>query len=371
MSVYEKIEKKVNSFLNALYLFRTEFGEKQAIKRKKSFVSDVNWTEEQKKEFKEYWIKNYGEEIPSDWHKMYQKISGVWNVDYFPEYLFSTKLEPLLNPKEYCKIFANKSILYSLYSDVEGIKIPKMIISNCFGNFFDTNLNPISKEKSVEILNNIGVVLFKATIDSSGGKSITIADFENGIDKKSGLSAKEIIANYKENFVVQEKIIPSDTLRLIYPNALSTFRIITYLTDDHIGHCPVAMRMGVGTMEVDNITSGGLCIGVDDNGQLGDFATNTRYGEGFDTRFSEHPNTKTKFSEIVIPQIPKMIELAKEMHKKTPQIGIISWDLSVDNNENVILIEANFYEQSAWFPQIINGKPLFGDDTKYMLNLIR
>ena len=66
-----------------------------------------------------------------------------------------------------------------------------------------------------------------------------------------------------------------------------------------------------------------------------------------------------------------MIELAKTMHCRTPQVGIISWDLSVDANGDIILIEANYFNQSAWFPQIINGEPLFGDDTPFMIGLLK
>ena len=124
-------------------------------------------------------------------------------------------------------------------------------------------------------------------------------------------------------------------------------------------------------MEVDNITSGGLCVGVRDDGTMRSFACNTRYGDGFDRHFNAHPDTGTVFENVTISQIPAMIAAAKRMHEKTPQVGMISWDLSLDDRGNIVLIEANFYDQSVWFPQMINGEPLFGEDTEYMLSRIR
>ena len=102
-----------------------------------------------------------------------------------------------------------------------------------------------------------------------------------------------------------------------------------------------------------------------------DFASNIGYGETFGVHYTEHPTTHVIFKGYVIPEVPKMIQVAKAMHRRTPQVGIISWDLSIDEKGRIILIEANYIDQSSQFPQIINGMPMFGDDTPYMLSLIK
>ncbi len=371
MGLYDHINQTLQRVGDGLYLERTKIGEKQAIRRKSDFIADVVWTDDQQQEFDAFWLEHYGQKIPNDWHRLYQKISGTFRVDYFPEFLYSTKLEPLINPRAYCNVFADKSLLYALYSDIPGVRCPTAFLVNSFGTWQDGNARIISEEKACELLSDIGECLFKATLASSGGKSISVADFCGGKDRRTGLTVRDFFRKYRQNFVVQEKIAPNAVLKQIYPDALSTFRVMTYLAGDHIGHCPPAMRMGVGGMEVDNITSGGLCVGVRDDGSMRSFACNTRYGEGFDRHFKAHPDTGTVFEQITVPQIPSMIAAAKRMHEKTPQVGMISWDLSLDEQGGIILIEANFYDQSVWFPQMINGEPLFGDDTDYMLFRIR
>ena len=66
-----------------------------------------------------------------------------------------------------------------------------------------------------------------------------------------------------------------------------------------------------------------------------------------------------------------MIEIAKQLHGSTPHLGIISWDLMVDELGEVVLVEGNYFGQSIWFPQIVHGEAIFGENTKYMINLLK
>lgn len=59
------------------------------------------------------------------------------------------------------------------------------------------------------------------------------------------------------------------------------------------------------------------------------------------------------------------------MHANLPFLGILSWDLSLDTEGAVVLIEVNTTGQSAWFCQMVNGESLFGENTGKMLQLIR
>lgn len=52
-------------------------------------------------------------------------------------------------------------------------------------------------------------------------------------------------------------------------------------------------------------------------------------------------------------------------------MGIISWDLTIDDSQQLTIIEMNTTGRSAWFNQFANGESLFGKDTAKMLQLIR
>lgn len=67
------------------------------------------------------------------------------------------------------------------------------------------------------------------------------------------------------------------------------------------------------------------------------------------------------FDGYQLPCVPKIVEEAKRMHVKLPHLRYISWDFTVDSEERIVLIEANLFGQSVWFPQIVSGKGLFDE----------
>lgn len=63
---------------------------------------------------------NYGRSVPTDWHRLYQSYTGVYNVDYFPEILFSTELEPITNPYREAEMLDDKNLLPILFGNMGG-----------------------------------------------------------------------------------------------------------------------------------------------------------------------------------------------------------------------------------------------------------
>ena len=371
MGLYKSVNSVISSVSRFLYLKRIKFGEMSYIKKKKRFYVTNFWSDEENKKYEDYWVKHYGKVFSKKWSLMYSKISGVFNESYIPQMLYTYRVEPTVNPIEYCNVLSNKNLLYTLYGSVEGVYIPKPFVMNNFGRFSDSNFKIISKEQAVTILNDVGSVLIKATVDSCGGRSVRIVKFTNGIDEKTGMTVGELFDEYGENFVVQELIRPSNELKKIGPTCLNTVRLITYIANDRVGHAPVSLRVGINGMIVDNMTSGGLCIGIEDDGKLHPKAYYLEFDDTFGNFLYEHPDTHVKFKDLTIPQIPEMIELGKKLHSMTPQVGVISWDMSVNCEGKIVLIEANFCDQSTDFPQMLTGRSIFGNDTPYFLNLIR
>ena len=192
----------------------------------------------------------------------------------------------------------------------------------------------------------------------------------NGKDVESGKDIEQILNKYKKNYIIQQIVKNSRVLNDLYLNSLNTFRIITYIVNGKINTAPVSLRIGAGDNKIDNIHKGGLVVGVNFDGTLKKYAYQLGYGDN-SVKFAEHPDTGVIFENYYVGDIQKMISAAVKLHEITPQLGIISWDLTFDENNNVVLIEANCKEQSVWFPQIVNECSLFGEDTQYMINKIR
>lgn len=370
----KKTLKKFEYFINGLplklYLFKIGYSEKNAIKKKISLYDCVQWSESRQKEFDDFWVENYGKKIKPYWNKLYESINGVYHYDYFPEILYSTELEPLLNPAEYCKVFSDKSITEIVYGKAQGVSFPKTLLVKCNGSYLDSERSILCYDDAIQSILNAGVCLIKPTVETGSGKGVKFLNIVNGKDIESGEKIKQVLNNYKKNFIIQQIVKNSNALNELYPDSLNTFRIITFIVNGRINTAPVSLRIGAGNNKVDNIHKGGLVVGVNFDGTLKKYAYQLGYGDN-SAKFSEHPDTGVVFDNYYVGNIQQMISVAVKLHEITPQLGIISWDLTFDENDNVVLIEANCKEQSVWFPQIINECPLFGEDTQYMINKIR
>ena len=169
-----------------------------------------------------------------------------------------------------------------------------------------------------------------------------------------------------ENFVVQEKIMPHESFSRIYTKSINTLRVITYFANNEIKVAPITMRIGQGGAKVDNAHAGGMFIAVNDEGKLAKEAFTE-----CQKRYTKHPDTGIIFEDYQLPYIEKVKKVAIELHKRLPMLEIISWDFTIDKDENIVLIEANMHSQSTWFPQMASGKALFGEDTAMILQNLK
>lgn len=342
-------------------------GENIAIIRKRKLYNQVKWSAEEKSQFDAFW-KKWG--VRPYWHKLYQSMNGVFDVRYFPEKLYSTKLESLLNPWIYSKVFNDKNMIECIWGDVDDIHIPKRFMSCINGCFFDSNNKCLSKHDYLGVLADVKDCVLKPTVDTSSGIGFRKLNIKNGMDLDSGESIASIINNAGKNFIIQEYIVNSSRIKALCPRSLNTIRITTYRTNSKINYVPLAFRVGIGDSNVDNIHAGGLGIGINTDGTLKDKAYQLGWGDSAKIFYS-HPLSGIVFKDYYIGDIQRLIKAAIRLHEKVPQLGIISWDLTFNDKDDVVLIEANCSGQGVWFPQVINGESLFGDDTEFFLKIAK
>lgn len=362
MSVVQICE---NCFIRASLLIRKRlvtYGERKNIKRKRKLIETVQLSETQKRQIDEFFLQNYGKKVPYDWHRLYQSYTGAFHFDYFPELLFSSKLEPMTNPYRTAELLGDKNILLQLFDDTDlrDLHLPQTHVSCVNGIMLNSEKQLITKSEAARILCK-GQYVIKKTIDTSSGRDVAII-------KDATIDETECILNqFGDNFIVQELIEQSKELSALNKSSVNTFRVISYICNSQVYVCPVALRMGRENADRDNIHYGGISIGVNCDGTLKKYAF-SEYGE----KFVEHPDSKIHFEGYCIPEAGDMIRrAAKKLHGRVPWLGIISWDLTIDKESKIVLIEMNTTGQSAWFCQMVNGEPLFGENTADILNMIR
>ena len=165
----------------------------------------------------------------------------------------------------------------------------------------------------------------------------------------------------KKDVIVQAVVKQHASLAALHKNSLNTIRIMTIILNDEVRVLSRIVRMGVNGNKVDNVSSGGLSCGMNSQGQLNEFAF---YDNGI--KASTHPQGAV-FKECKIENIDKCEELVKDLANRIIGFSkLVSWDMSISESGEPILIEANLYVGGLDFHQMNNG-PIFGDLTDDIL----
>lgn len=326
--------------------------------RRVAIWSTVQLTEEQKRQIDELFGKYYGKKVPYTWHRHFTAFTGHFDPCFIPETLFIPEFEYYMNSnREYIRVFSDKNILSMIASGI-GVRMPETMVSCANGILRNRNYEIIKWDEVIEEIPE-ETCFAKPTIDSDSGRGCMI------ISRKQ----PDMIAALKsmgENFVVQERIICSDSIRKIYPDSVNTFRVMTYLWDGKVQCAPVIMRIGRNGSFLDNAHAGGVFIAVNMDGTL----HSTAFTE-FNDQFTEHPDTHLQFDGYKVDSFPEVIKSAKKMHAAMPQLGVINWDFTIDKNETPVLIEANTSGGSIWLFQMAWGCGVFEGNTIDILEWLK
>lgn len=334
--------------------------------RRVEIWSQVELTKEQMAQIDAFYLENYGEKVPYTYHRHFTAFTGKFDVKYFPETMFIPEFERYMTlRKEYAKVFTDKNMLYML-ADGAGVKMPVTLYKSTAGILADGQNRRISEAQLLQGLCNAGEVFIKPTVDTSSGQGCLVADFNDGVDVRSGKTCQEILARMGRDYTVQERLKCHSSITKIYDCSVNTFRIITYRWKDQFIALPAIMRIGSGGSYLDNAHAGGMFIALDNDGTL----HKTAFTE-FKKEFTVHPDSGLTFEGYQIPLFPKALEAAIRLHETVPQIGSVNWDLTIDEAGEPILIEANMnngnHGGSIWLLEMAHGCGSFGEHTQEVL----
>lgn len=285
-------------------------------------------------------------------------------MNYFPELLYIPEFEHFMNYQtEYAHVFEN---VLPLIAKAVGVRMPERLYQcvSGYGTNPGNEHEPI--EAAAERLYDAGDLFFKPSVGTSSGVGCRLVHAADGMDTLTGEELADIFRGMGRDFVVQRRGRCHESLRRIYPEAVNTFRIMTYFWKGKVLHAPVIMRIGQGGRHLDNAHAGGMFIALDEDGSL----HTTAFTE-FKEQYEEHPDTHIRFDECKVALLPRVIETAERMHRSIPQLGVVNWDFTLDEDGTPLLIEANVLGGSIWLFEIAHGKSAFGSLTPEILRWLR
>lgn len=135
---------------------------------------------------------------------------------------------------------------------------------------------------------------------------------------------------------LEELVIQHEDFSRLCPASVNTIRVMTYYNHGEPRILWMGMRVGSGKSAVDNFSSGGMVVAIDqEKGCL--------KGDAIDkvsATYPVHPTTGVAFDGFAIPCFDQIEPLVLEAAKLEDKILVVGWDVAISEN-GPVLIEGN------------------------------
>ena len=329
------------------------------IKKMRSGGMYTKLSNEQKEEIQGYFNKYLGNKIKLNWHEYYYYVNKEFSPKYIPTYIYYGKIIPKLNDSKIGIVYSDKNMIGKLVG--ERVKYPNTYTKAINGVFYvDDKI--VSKEEAINACLDIKDGIIKHSIESAQGKSVLRFKSHKGLveGKDCPNTMKELFDSYKTNFVIQDAIQQHPEMAKLNPTSLNTIRVMTYWSKKGIVALYSVVRMGRLGSVVDNASAGGIYCGVNPDGTL--------KGEAYTLApLTVHKKTDNGIvlKDFKIPMYEEIKAKAVELHQQLPYSKFIGWDLCLDANNEIELVEINANCPGLF--QAATG-PAFGDYTEEILD---
>lgn len=355
----KNLEEEIIRCDKAREAFYSDFERRKRLDRKYVREGDIPLTEEEIKEIDEFWGK-YSfayPEIDYESFRTFKNRYGKFDVRHCPGNVknFFHSYDP-----DYVK-FQNKAMQDWMFPDMNQ---PEIVLRRMKGAVMDSEMNIITQEAGEQIIldymnkHNNGVV-FKRT-PGHGGKDVFVLDYKDASREKI---IRKLKLMRKEDFVVQALVKQSSFLAQLNEPSVNTIRISTWLDEEKCVPLAALIRVGQGNVRTDNWHTGGALIGVDiETGKLNseallnDLSRSPILANGFDL----------SKEELYVPNFEKIVKAVTKSHPRMPYIKVLSWDMTLDENNEPTMIECNFRGETQIHEMV--GGPFYGDYLQGMLD---
>lgn len=290
----------------------------------------------------DYAVEVLGHTHFAPWLYVYTAVSGRFKEGWVPENYYGSIVVPKLQGR------------YGRVADLRGLNAV-MLQSDAFpdllayanGIFFDTAYRFVSPDAVQNTLfKDHERVVFKLdhSLQGRGIHFFTRDSFSIETIERLG------------NGLFQSVVQPHRLFTEFAKHSVATLRITTVYKDNgEVSVRACHLRMGSGDeTHVQSKTE----IRVPINLESGAF-----YDVGYTAEYREtrsHPTSHVAFAGNEIPAFRTCVRTVTELHKKAPYARCIGWDVTVDREENVRLLEWNAEHNGIKFSEATQG-PCFAD----------
>lgn len=269
---------------------------------------DIKGLRDQKEYFETTVVADESERRPKE-------IYNPYNIVTYDKWLFSAYMESI-----------DPSLVVKTYYVIKDGKV-----------FIPSNTNKKLADILKEMENNSKLV-FKI-YDGLQGKGFFLVEKKNKevIINKGEVSKKEFEeAVNSKKYIVQDYFVQSKEMSEICSSSVNTLRIVTTKFNDEVQVFSSVLRIGGSNSNVtDNFASGGILIGIDENGNMMKYGYRKKL-----PRVIKHPDSEFEFEGKKVPMFKEACNLCKKMHEYYPGHLSLGWDIAV-GEDGLKIIEVN------------------------------
>lgn len=353
------IKKVVKTLIFQFIIFYNKYAlYRNILSKRRALEAQIYIDKSNKKKYIDRWLK-LGSRPLMIWYKTYKSVTGIDDPSYIPETDYYHKVELILNRKPLFYAYADKNNYHNI---INNTLLPDVYLRNMDGVFYNRGYEVINSP--INIFDHIPIdkerLIIKKTIGSCSGKSIQLFSKVNGkwINKSENeLTTSYLDRNYTKDYILQELIVQHPFYKRFNETSVNTIRLFTYrsVRNNKIICLQALLRIGRNGAVVDNVNSGGICCGIDENGVLREYGLN------------KHGVKIFKFNNIVFKEVGMLLGF-NEIKNIAEKIGLrfyyhrlLGFDFCIDENNNVKLIEVNLNDIGIRH-QLLTG-PLFREYT--------
>ena len=314
-----------------------------------------------KKVIKPFWAK-YGVRPGRHWIKRTYSTSHSLDPRCIPAGIWYGRIIPHFNSMLYERQLQDKNLHHLVF---HSLKRPETVFKCLGSEYSNDDLSPITREEAYSRCLHPGKYIVKPTTDTFEGTGIKVFNGDDGQEKIYAL-----LDLYKGlPFIVQRFVKQHPSLSAFNASTFNTIRLVTLVLNGKVHILSSILRIGADGKCVDNVSQGGYQVTIRPDGSLEKLAyTSHEVGAGKgkivkQAEFVEKTHTGARFEGAVIPSWDKLCQIACEQALRLPYMKLIGWDLGVDDQGEVVLIEFNACPEQN---ESTCG-PSFGDLTEEVL----
>jgi Sugar-transfer associated ATP-grasp len=287
----------------------------------------------------EYAMEILGNPDYAPWLYVYSAMRGEFHDGWMPENFYHLVVVPriikgladLTTLKSFSNLLLNSDVLPDIAYHIDGI-------------FYDRDYRIISRAELIELAAPHGDVFVKG---DGGGRG-------SNIRKLSAAALAE--HKFAGDCALQKPILQHPFFEEFMTGALATLRITTVKT----AQGAIEMRGGglrFGRADTEwLISEKSVRVAV-----LDDAGTLDELGYTPDWRaWPAHPDTGARFADRRIPAFSQALELCRTLHAKQPHFAVVGWDVAINRDGAIELVEWNGGHGGITLSEAVNG-PHFKD----------